>query len=194
MKELDRRKLHVVVRAALVSLALSIPGSAVAQIGGVYDLSWNTIDPGGAVGITGGVYSLGGTVAQLDAGVHSGGAYVLSGGFWAGLFDPATDVPPSGSESSAPVALVLHAATPNPFGRETTLAFDLPHAARTSARIYSASGELVRTLLDGPFPAGRHQVVWPGTNDAGRRVAQGIYVARLEAGPEVATRKLVLTR
>jgi len=182
------------VSAALLSLGLSIPGGAAAQVGGVYDLSWNTIDPGGAMGIAGGAYSLGGTVAQLDAGIHSGGVYVLSGGFWAGLFDTATDVPPSGSETAAPLALMLHAATPNPFGRETTLAFDLPHAARTTARIYSASGELVRTLVDGPRPAGRHQVVWPGTNDAGRRVAQGIYVARLTAGAEVATRKLVLTR
>lgn len=165
-----------------------------AQVGGAYDLSWNTIDPGGTSAVTGGTYSLGGTVAQIDAGVHSGGAYVLSGGFWAGLFDPATDVLPIVGESAARGALALHPATPNPFGNETTLAFDLPHAGRASARIYGASGELVRTLVDGALPAGRHQVAWPGTNDAGRRVAQGIYVVRLEAGSEVATRKLVLTR
>lgn len=176
----------------IVGLVLTAAPAIRAQVGGAYDLSWNTMDPGGGTA-AGGAYSIGGTVAQLDAGVHSGGAYVLTGGFWVGA-DAATDVPPIAGESAAPTALALHPATPNPFGRETTLAFELPRAGHTSARIYGASGELVRTLVDGTFPAGRHQVVWPGTNDDGQRVAQGIYMMRLEAGSEVATRKLVLTR
>ncbi|MFN0149314.1 MAG: FlgD immunoglobulin-like domain containing protein [bacterium] len=182
-----------------VSIAIAIVASATiahevrAQTGGAYDLSWNTIDPGGSNTATGGVYSLGGTAGQIDAGAHSGGAYVLSGGFWSGI-DARTDVPPVTDGSAAPSAIVLHPAAPNPFGRETTLAFDLPRAGHASARIFSASGELVRTLVDGSMPAGRHNVVWPGTNDSGRRVAQGIYVARLESGADVATRKLVLTR
>ncbi len=54
---------------------------AIAQSGGGYDLTWNTIDGGGATS-AGGAYSLSGTVGQPDAGVMSGGAYTLSGGFW----------------------------------------------------------------------------------------------------------------
>lgn len=180
--------------AAFVVAAMTIAVRASAQTGGAYDLSWNTIDPGGAMGVAGGAYSLGGTVAQLDAGVHAGGTYIVTGGFWAGISDPTTDVAPDESPSAVPTTLALHAAVPNPFDRQTAIAFDLPSATRASARVYDASGALVRTLLDAPIAAGRHEVVWPGTNDDGRRVAQGIYLLRLEAGSAKATRKLVLTR
>jgi len=59
--------------------------TASAQTGGGYDLAWNSIDGGGATFSTGGGYSLGGTIGQADAGTSSGGAYALSGGFWAGV-------------------------------------------------------------------------------------------------------------
>ena len=55
---------------------------AVAQSGGGYDLTWNSIDGGGATFSAGGTYSLGGTIGQADAGTMSGGTYTLSGGFW----------------------------------------------------------------------------------------------------------------
>ncbi|MHC4442833.1 MAG: hypothetical protein ACYTF1_14350 [Planctomycetota bacterium] len=57
-----------------------------AQVGGNYDLSWNTIDGGGEMFSVGGTYSLGGTIAQYDASVlaHAGGNYVINGGFWEG--------------------------------------------------------------------------------------------------------------
>lgn len=69
--------------AVLVLLAL-VGAIAVAQSGGGYDLSWNTIDGGGQTFSVAGSYALGGTIGQPDAGVLSGGNYSLSGGFWAG--------------------------------------------------------------------------------------------------------------
>jgi len=57
-------------------------GSAKAQAGGPYDLSWSTIDGGGAMSSSGGVYSLSGTIGQPDAGALSGGSYGCGGGFW----------------------------------------------------------------------------------------------------------------
>lgn len=181
--------------AALVALAMLYATAAEAQIGGAYDLSWNTMDPGGTTSSAGGAYVLAGTVGQIDAGAHSGGAYALAGGFWGGVVDGgAVDVPPPWKPESAPPAFQLHAAAPNPFEHETTVAFDLAQASRATARVYSPSGALVKTLVDEPFPAGRHEFSWRGIDDEGRRVAQGIYLLRLEAGPAIATRKLVLTR
>ncbi len=55
---------------------------AIAQSGGGYDLTWNTIDGGGAMFSTGGAYSLAGTIGQYDTGTMSGGSYALNGGFW----------------------------------------------------------------------------------------------------------------
>jgi hypothetical protein len=63
-----------------------------AQSGGAYDLSWNTIDGGGGTS-TGGAYALSGTIGQPDAGAMSGGNYSLSGGFWGAVQTP----PPVGS-------------------------------------------------------------------------------------------------
>jgi len=57
---------------------------ALAQSGGGYDLTWNTVDGGGATFSTGGGYTLGGTAGQPDAGLMEGGAYTLAGGFWPG--------------------------------------------------------------------------------------------------------------
>ena len=76
------------MRYALALLAtaslLLAAGLALAQTGGSYDLSWNTVDSGGNTFSNGGSFSLGSTIGQADAGVMSGGNYVLGGGFWMG--------------------------------------------------------------------------------------------------------------
>lgn len=46
-----------------------------------FAIDWFTIDGGGGAS-TGGVYAVSGTIGQADAGVMSGGAYSLVGGFW----------------------------------------------------------------------------------------------------------------
>lgn len=46
-----------------------------------YSLDRHTIDGGGGTS-TGGVFSVNGTIGQPDAGLMSGGAYSLAGGFW----------------------------------------------------------------------------------------------------------------
>jgi hypothetical protein len=78
-------------RKALLTLgAVLLLGAApvaLAQSGGGYDLSWNTIDGGGGTS-TGGAYELSGTIGQADAGYMAGGTYELTGGFWAGTGSP----------------------------------------------------------------------------------------------------------
>jgi hypothetical protein len=68
---------------ALAALLIGVSGGF-AQSSGSYDLTWHTIDGGGASFSTGGAYSLGGSIGQPDAGVLSGGSYMLNGGFWSG--------------------------------------------------------------------------------------------------------------
>jgi len=68
---------------AIIALLLIAVTTAVAQTGGGFDLSWNSIDGGGGAS-TGGAYSLTGTIGQWDAGAMSGGAYTLEGGFMVG--------------------------------------------------------------------------------------------------------------
>lgn len=61
---------------------LLVVSTALAQSGGSYDLSWNTIDGGGGTS-SGGSYVLNGTAGQPDASaLTGGGSYALIGGFW----------------------------------------------------------------------------------------------------------------
>jgi len=75
------RALQLLVEAVVLLL---VGSSVLAQSGGGYDLTWNTVDGGGYTFSAGGNYSLSGTVGQADAGVLSGGFYTLVGGFWGG--------------------------------------------------------------------------------------------------------------
>jgi hypothetical protein len=83
MKITRTMKYHVVGCLAVLAL-LGLVASALAQSGGPYDLTWNSIDGGGYTFSTGGGYELGGTIGQPDAGCMIGGGYTLGGGFWDG--------------------------------------------------------------------------------------------------------------
>ena len=67
----------------VVSLLRVQPGNWTARALNGYDLSWWTVDGGGGAA-EGGPYTLTGTAGQPDAGVLSGGTYILGGGLWGG--------------------------------------------------------------------------------------------------------------
>jgi outer membrane protein assembly factor BamB len=104
---------------------------------------------------------------------------------------------PVGDLSSAPPAvpggLDLYVA-PNPFNPLTNIRFALGQAANVSMKIYDMSGRLVTTLVDGPRVAGAHDVVWRGTDAAGRPLSSGVYVCRLEAAGIVKSTRLTLLK
>jgi len=88
---------------------------------------------------------------------------------------------------------------PNPFNPETWIPYQLSEPAEVTLRIYSVSGELVRTLALGQTPAGVYQsrsraVYWDGKNSVGEPVASGLYFYTLTAGDFTATRKLLIRK
>ena len=89
----------------------------------------------------------------------------------------------------------LVGAWPNPFNPRTSLVLDLP-AAVASARlaVFDLAGRRVRTLLEGPLPAGRQAVAWDGADDRGRALPSGSFVVRLDAGDAASTARLQLVR
>jgi hypothetical protein len=52
----------------------------------------------------------------------------------------------------------------------------------------------VRRLERGARSAGDHVRTWDRRDDAGARVARGVYIVQLTAGPDRLVRKLVLVR
>ena len=83
---------------------------------------------------------------------------------------------------------------PNPFSAGTRIAFSLPTPADAELAVYNVVGRRVATLIDGTIPAGPHHVEWNGTDDAGRRMASGIYFYRLTAGDREESRKMILLK
>jgi hypothetical protein len=83
---------------------------------------------------------------------------------------------------------------PNPFSATTTIRFSLVREEYVSLRVYDAKGGLVQSLEDRVFPAGMHQVVWTGHDDAGNKVAAGVYFVGLSTGSFEATEKMMLLK
>lgn len=84
MSTRDRSSKIALLTAAF--LLIVFPQLALAQSGGGYDLTWNTMDSGGATFSAGGGFSLGGTIGQPDASAALvGDGYSLIGGFWIGV-------------------------------------------------------------------------------------------------------------
>ncbi len=100
-----------------------------------------------------------------------------------------------GAATSAPVFAKLHGNYPNPFNPVTKIDFSLKQSAEIELDVYNIRGQLVRTVVDEHFTAGRHQVVWDGTNQNRKQVATGIYFYRLKAnGKAIGTRKMLLLK
>ena len=93
-----------------------------------------------------------------------------------------------------PGELRIHAAYPSPFNESTRVRYTLPRAATVSLRVLDVLGKPVRVLARGQQAAGEHTVCWDGRDDAGQPLPSDIYLIRLEAGGQVATRKVVLVR
>ncbi|RJR26156.1 MAG: hypothetical protein C4574_07715 [Candidatus Latescibacterota bacterium] len=77
--------------------------------------------------------------------------------------------------SSWPASFAESAPFPNPFSGETRLQLLSPALAPVTVKVYDCRGSLVRTLANGRPAAETWSVSWDGTNDAGRRVASGVY-------------------
>jgi flagellar hook assembly protein FlgD len=83
---------------------------------------------------------------------------------------------------------------PNPFNPSTRITFSLPKSGKATLAIYSATGQLIRTLISDTLTSGTHNLIWDATNDDGVRVASGVYLCRLEFGGLVSQVKLVLMK
>jgi bacillolysin len=98
-------------------------------------------------------------------------------------------------EDGAPVEQrMLAAPRPNPAVDRAILSFRTDRGGPVEVRICDVAGRTVRRLLDGPWEAGDHELIWDGRDDGGSPVSAGLYFAELRAGPEREHRKIILLR
>jgi len=64
----------------------------------------------------------------------------------------------------------------------TNIHFSLGKDANVTIRIYTISGELVKTLVENKsYPAGSYTEVWQLNNEKGERIARGVYILLIKA-------------
>jgi hypothetical protein len=108
--------------------------------------------------------------------------------------DLAVTSPATAVDGTTGWSLAQLRASPNPFGAQTELTFELARAGDVRIRIFDASGRLTRVLRATPMDRGTHTAVWNGRDDSGRSVARGVYYCHFETGGATETRKLVFAR
>lgn len=72
----------------------------------------------------------------------------------------------------------VRAPTPNPTTGALAFTIGVTGDGRVSVALFDVRGRLVRALFDGELPAGPAEFAWDGRDDAGARVAAGVYFVR----------------
>ncbi len=103
----------------------------------------------------------------------------------------ALDILAGGVPPMEGIDLKLLPATPNPFRDRTTLHFALDRRCHVRLEILDISGRRLRRLLDRFISAGEHHFCWLGRDDAGHKLASGIYLVRMRAGDRELGAKLL---
>lgn len=125
----------------------------------------------------------GGPLAGMSGSTTARRAFVLG-------TQPTVGVPP------APVSarLRLGPAVPNPARGRTAFTVGLPRGAHLRASVHDLAGRAVRVLANEAHGAGALTLAWDGRGDGGEALAPGLYLVRVVAGGESATRRVFLVR
>jgi hypothetical protein len=102
----------------------------------------------------------------------------------------ASAVGPQGPVTS----LALESPLPNPASGPSTIEFALPRDGRVALGVYDLQGRLVRELVTGDLPAGRHHATWDGRDVSGQVASAGVYFYRLDAAQGSLSRRMVWLR
>ena len=81
---------------------------------------------------------------------------------------------------------------PNPFNPSTNIPYQLPASTHVRLEVFNVLGQHLATLAEGVQSAGFHTARWDGTDVAGRAVAAGVYLYRLQSGGTSLTQRMVL--
>ena len=84
--------------------------------------------------------------------------------------------------------------SPSLFNGSTIVNWQMRLDGTADLKVYDAGGRVVRTLASGPCRAGSYTTVWNGADNAGRRLARGIYFVRLSTPDQTVKVKTVLAR
>jgi len=102
---------------------------------------------------------------------------------------PVTVTPLSGVDDPQPQSFRIEQNYPNPFNPATTISFTLAERAQVRLEVFSVTGSLVATLVDGMREAGSYAVPFHADN-----LPSGVYLYRIEAGSFKTTKRMLLLK
>jgi len=114
-----------------------------------------------------------------NSAIDDGPVYTVSGSCSGSATKIAENTGDAAAQETLPAGYALFQNYPNPFNPATEITFALPEAGKVTLRIYSETGQLIRTLIDNEMQAGQRAVRWNGLNESGNTVAAGVYLYRL---------------
>ncbi|MBL8026062.1 MAG: T9SS type A sorting domain-containing protein [Fibrobacteres bacterium] len=89
----------------------------------------------------------------------------------------------------------LEISSSNPFNASLRLKFKVSGQSFVSMKIYTASGRLVRTLVNSNnVYDGAHNTIWDGCDDSGQQLPSGSYLCRLSINGQKTAKRVILIR
>ncbi len=89
-------------------------------------------------------------------------------------------------------ASVLVQNQPNPFTSATSITVNVPSNGNYSLTVFDLMGNAVKSLHNGELSTGIHSFDWNGLNNAGEKVAKGMYIYRLTGNGVSESMKMVI--
>lgn len=83
---------------------------------------------------------------------------------------------------------------PDPFDGSTLISYSIHEDFKVNVSIYDIQGRLIRQLTDAEQKAGNHTVSWDASDNHGNRVSNGYYFAKIIAGNESITEKMIFLK
>lgn len=146
----------------------------------------------GSLMIDCGAFGMPDFITGASSSVFSAGILTLNGFSGAGsVIALGWGVTASEIQGSAPRALALDPARPNPFRKSSVAVIHLPQETECRLDVYDVTGRIVRTLHEGRHAAGSFSKSWDGRDAGGKRVSNGVYYLRFIAEDRSLVRKIV---
>ncbi|MDD3050501.1 MAG: C25 family peptidase C-terminal domain-containing protein, partial [Candidatus Cloacimonetes bacterium] len=104
------------------------------------------------------------------------------------------DIVSSDDPNLIPAVTELVGNYPNPFNPVTKIEFNLAESNHVTLEVYNILGQKVNTLANKRYEAGKHEILWEGTDANGNNVSSGVYFYKFNDGKYTSTKKMILLK
>jgi len=109
------------------------------------------------------------------------------------LIEPPEDGGQSAGIIITTPAFALYTPKPNPATNKVKISYSLPNRYKTELVLYDVFGRIVSKMTE-EKDAGYYEYLWHMRDNGGKEVSSGIYFVKLQAGSNLGTRKILITR